>query len=139
VVAREEHRLPVRRKGGPAKLPGIHLVVFEQRHARGGDVVLEVERLVAGRRCSPAAAATAGALLRLRILIPAAAAPLRRVALLVCRDVARLDRVDAGRRRDLEIELERGVLLDESDGAERQILGVVGKARDGGQRGGYFA
>ena len=146
VVAREEDRLVVGRERRPAQRARLGLVVLEQRHPGRGHVVLEVERLVARRRRGSGAASATPALpagLRLNALLQrvdtvfiVVAATLGRPLLrLLGRRLARLGRGDDGGGRHLEVELERGVLLDEADAAERQVLRVVGNARDGRERG----
>ncbi len=165
VVAGEDDRLAVGRERRPRRATRLLGMVFDQRDFARRHVVLEVERLGARVRAAAALAGAAlpslpalAALPLLRrierivivpladfeeavaglflviIVLPVAAA----AGLLVGGDRLRLARRNHGIARHLHLELERRVVLDEAHLRERQVLRVVGNARERGQGGGHL-
>ncbi len=133
VAAREEHRLLVGRDGRPGRvrLLGLELVIEHDRASR--QVVLEPPLLLRGRASGPApclgltaaatAAAAAGA---------ATAATLHLVFLLLCLASEFLAGgvLDFRVLRQADAEANLGVVLDELDLVDRQVLRVVRRAQD---------
>ncbi len=134
VVAREEDGLLVGRHRHPARPGRRRDVVFVEGQLAGRHLVLEPQGAVAGRRACRGPGAGAASLLRdltrAGRIVPAAG---RRRG----RDLL-LRRHHVGIAGDLHLEFEDRIVLGELEIRERQVLRVVGLARDRRQRRGHL-
>ncbi len=142
LAAGEDDRLLVGRDRGPAGPLLGGLVVLEERQLAGRQLVSEAQDLGLLLRLLGLVGLLAlvllGVLLLLLVLLLVDLLDL----LLLLGDLGGLDDLAADQDvvvlGHLDLELEGRVLLDELDGLDRQVLGVVGDEEDAGQLGGHL-